>query len=58
MKAILLVAFLSLTQPAIPCWLIRSYVDLYGEARAVEWAKHHGYSLSQIRDIKQRCGIR
>src|SRR5581483_3903492 len=42
-----LLAALALPGPTEPsCWEIRLYVAIYGEEKAVRWAKNHGFSQS------------
>lgn len=59
MKAIALVALLAaLALPARaepPCWQIRLYVTIYGEKKAVSWARDHGYSRMEIEEARKRC---
>lgn len=59
MRALLIVALLTggivpAAARTIPCWQVRAYVGIYGEAAALAWAKEKGYSEATIRSAR-RC---
>jgi len=38
-----------------PCLAIKTYVAIYGEHAAVQWARDHGYSDRQITEARKQC---
>ena len=41
-----------------PCWLVRSYLELYGEKAAHDTAIKHGYTEVEIAATRARCKVK
>ena len=55
-----LVVFFLAATPAHnpPCWLVKSYLAMYGEKVAHETAVKHGYTEIEIIATRARCKVR
>ena len=55
---ILLLVFLS-TAPivhyTVPCWMVRTYIDVYGEKAARLRGKANGYTDAEMDAVRARC---
>ena len=55
---ILLVLALTASSPHhshVPCWIVRSYIAIYGDSTARTMALARGYTEAEIAAVRARC---
>lgn len=54
----ILAVLLMLSSDPIPCWKARALIAYAGSsAEAEKIAQQHGYTRSQIAEVRKRCGL-
>ena len=55
---LLLLALTSTPHPAVPCWMVKAYIEVYGSAKAHDMGKARGWSDAEMAATRARCRIK